>query len=81
MHAKRDLSDCAKLLVLKFDDYSNQISTKILFKTQRRYFHNVDFDKHTPIGGLHCPCIFWIYEIVAGLVEVEGCDMGNTPLL
>ena len=76
MHAKRDFSDCAKLLVLKiFDDYSNQISTKILFRAQRRYFHNVDFDKHPPFGGLHCACILGIYEIVAGLVEVEGCDI------
>ena len=32
-HAKRELSDCAKLLALKlFDDHSNYISTKILLQ-------------------------------------------------
>jgi len=36
VHAKRDLSDCAKLLALKlFDDYSNHVSAKILLRAQK----------------------------------------------
>ena len=35
VHAKRDLSDCAKLLALKlFDDYNGHISAKVLLETQ-----------------------------------------------
>jgi len=78
MRAERELSDFAKPLALKlFDDCSNYISTKILFRAQRRYFHNADFDKFSPFGGLHCACIFGIYEIVVGLVEAEGCDINK----
>ena len=87
IHAKKDLSDCAKLLALKlFDDYSNHISAKILFLQQKRYF-DVDFDNIALFSGLHCVSIFGIDEIVASLVEVEGCDInqndcaGTTPLV
>ena len=88
MHARRDLSDCAKLLVLKlFDDYSNHISTKILLRAQDRYSRSVDFDEPSLFSGLHCASIFGIVEILANLVEVGGCDInqgdcvGNTPLV
>ena len=41
VHAKRDLSDCAKLLVLRlFDDCYNQIPTKILLEGQEYYSDN-----------------------------------------
>jgi len=90
MHAKRDLSDCAKLLALKlFNEYNNHISTKILLKAQQ----NLYFDYHYYSGkallfnGLHCASLFGIDEIAAELVEVEGCDINQiditskTPLL
>ena len=87
-HAKRDLSDCAKLLALKlFDDYSNHISSKILFEARGRGVYNVNSDKPSLFSGLHCASAFGIVEIVASLVEVESCDFnqedcaGNTPLL
>ena len=87
MHAKRELSDCAKLLALKlFDDYSNHISTRILLKAQGWVFYNIDFNKISLFSGLHCASVLGIEEIVACLVEVEGCDInqedcvGNTPL-
>ena len=87
MHAKRELSDCAKLLALKlFDDCSSNISTKILLKSRQFYIHHSFSDEHV-FSGLHCASLFGIDEIVAGLVEVEGCDINqidcvyNTPLL
>ena len=85
VHAKRDLSDCAKRLALKlFDDYDHHISIKILLKRQEPYWY-MDFDRPSLFGGLHCASFFGIVEIVAGLVEMEGCDVnqvditGNTP--
>jgi len=88
MHAKRDLSDCAKYLALKlFDDYSNHISSKILLRAQRQHFSTVYFDKASLFSGLHCASFFGIVEIVASLLEVGGCEtnqddcLGNTPLV
>ena len=88
IHAKMDLSDYAKMLTLKlFEDYNNHISAKILAKAQARYSPSVDFGKPSLFSGLHCASIFGIDEIVASLVEVDGCDInqidcaGNTPLI
>jgi len=90
MHAKRDLSDCAKLLALKlFNEYNNHISTKILLKAQDNLHFNFHYypGKALLFNGLHCASLFGIDEIVAELIEVEGCDInqidstGNTPLL
>ena len=88
-HAKRDLSGCAKMLALKlFNDYNNHISAKILLNyAQGRHLYFIDFDKASLFSGLHCASMFGIDEIVAGLVEAEGCDInqkdsaGNTPLV
>ena len=83
-HAKRELSDRAKSLALKlFDDCENHISTKILLEEM---WYTIDFSNPSLLSGLHCASFFGIDEIVAGLVEVEGCDvnkqdsMGNTSL-
>ena len=85
VHAKRDLSDCAKLLTLKlFDDYNGHISVKLLLKAQKMW--GVDVDKISGFSGLHCASFFGIIEIVASFVEMEGCDInqmdftGSTPL-
>ena len=85
---KKGPSDCAKLLALKlFNDYNNHISIQILLKAQKSYGYHIDFDKLSLFNGLHCASIFGIDEIVAGLVELEGCDInqkdcvGNTPLV
>ena len=87
-HAKRGLSDSTKLLALKlFDDYNNHISAKILLKARARSLYSVNFQKLSLFSGLHCASIFGIDEIVASLIEVEGCDInqsdcdGNTPLV
>jgi len=78
VHAKRDLSDYAKQLALRlFDDYSNHISAEILLKTGilRFYFR---FGRHLLFSGLYCASFLGIADIVAGLVEVEGCDINQT---
>jgi len=88
VHAKRDLSDCAKQLALKlFDDRSNKMPAKILLQAQKMYCHGVDFGGVSLFSGLHYASFFGIVEIVAGLVEEEGYDInqtdcrGNTPLM
>ena len=88
IHARRDLSDCAKLLALKlFDDYNNHISIPILLKAQGPYDYYIDFDELSLFNGLHCASIFGIDEIIASFVEMEGCDInqedcvGNTALI
>ena len=84
MHAKRDLSDCAKQLTLKlFDDYShlgdysnlgdyrNHISIKILLRNSNKlHFSYADSHKPPNFSGLHCASFFGIVEIIASLVEV-----------
>jgi len=89
VHAKRDLSDCAKLLALKlFGDYTNHISIRILLKAlePEGYLCTSDFDKPLLLSGLHCASFFGVVEVVMGLMEVEGCDINqrdcedNTPL-
>jgi len=87
IHAKRDLSEGAKLLALKlFGGYGSHISTKILMKANGWYYPGLD-SKPTLLSGLHCASAFGIDEIVAGLAEVEGCDIdqgddfGHTPLM
>ena len=87
-HVKRDLSDRAKVLALKlFGNYNNHISTKILVTARRPFSEEIDFHKLSRFSGLHCASIFGIDEIVASLLEVEGCDpniedcVGNTPLV
>jgi len=88
MHAKREFSDCAKLLALKlFDDYDNHISTKLFLKAQKPLSRTIAFDKPSFFSSLHCASVSGIAEIAAGLVEVEGGDInqedcvGNTPLV
>ena len=85
VHAKRDLSDCAKQLALKlFDDYNSHISSRIFLKAQP--IRAVDVDELSGFSGLHCASFLGIVETVASLVEIEGCDInqtdsaGNTPL-
>jgi len=85
VHTKRELSDCAKQLGLKLlDDYNHHASTKILMKAQNMW--GVDVDGFSGFSGLHCASFFGIVEIVAVLVQMEGCDInqidsqGNTSL-
>jgi len=86
VHAKRDFSDCAKLLALKlFDDYNCHTSTKILMRAQNTLSFYAD--RFSGFSGLHCASFFGIVEIVAVLLQMEGCDInqidsqGNTSLM
>jgi len=88
IHAKRELSDCAKLLALQlFNSHNPHISMRILLEEQDLYRYDLNLDKLSLFSGLHCASLFGIVEIVASLVEVEGCDInqkdcvGNTPLV
>ena len=88
IHAKKELSDCAKSLALKlFDDYGNHVSSKTLLGVRGSHLNTVDFGKASLFSGLHCASFFGITGVVAGLLELEGCDInqrdcvGNTPLV
>ena len=88
MHAKRELSERGKLLAFKlFDNCNKHPFIDILLKAQGWYLSDVDCDALSLFSGLHCASIFGIDEIVACLVEVEGCDInqedcvGNTALM
>ena len=87
VHAKRDLSDCAKQLALRLlGDYTNHISPRILVKKERVDYLKYYSDKPLLFSGLHYISFFGIDEIVTCLVEVEGCNInrkdctGSTPL-
>jgi len=77
VHAKRELSDRAKLLALKlFDDHNNHMPTKTLLQAQESDRYIGDFDKICLFSGLHYASF-----------EMEGCDInqidcgGSTPLM
>ena len=88
VHAKTDLSDCAKQLVLKlFEDYSNHISTQILLRGEKPEHLDLFPDELSLFSHLHCASFFGIVEIVTLLIEKGGCDVnqrdciGSTPLV
>jgi len=79
IHAKRELSDCAKQLALKlFDDYDNHISTEILLEAPKSRFFLDSPNRPSLFSGLHCASFFGIVEIVASLVEAEDCGINQT---
>jgi len=87
VHAKRELSGCARLLALELlKVHYNQISTKFLL-AQVKHFRV--YARHlttlSPFSGLHCASFFGIVEVAAGLIEMghhinEGDFFGRTPL-
>ena len=77
VHAKRDLSGCAKRLALKlFDDYNRHISIKILSEAHKVW--GFDAEKVSGFSGLHCVSLFGIVEIMVGFAEIEDCDINQT---
>ena len=88
-HAKRGLSDRAKLLAMAlFGQYGNHISARVLIEDQVEsplplFTTEDDF----VLSGLHCASIFGIVELARALIEMEGCDInqkdsaGFTPLI
>jgi len=85
-HAKEELSDSAKSLALQLlSRYNNHVSATLLFKHTES--HNSSSFTHCQLTGLHCASYFGIVEVVAALMEMEGCNinqrdcMGYTPLM
>ena len=85
VHAKKDLSDCARSLALElFQKYDGHISTKFLLEMEALWLR--DLGTSFLFNGLHCASFFGIVEIVATLVNTgchdinEGGFGGNTPL-
>ena len=85
-HAKMGLSDRTKSLALDLlTRYDNHISATLLFNKMQNY----DFFPvaSRQFAGLHCASCFGIVEVVAALIEMEGCDInqgdckGFTPLI
>jgi len=80
-HPRRGLSDCPKQLAVKlFDECSNHVSIQILFYPKEWRYANKYTNDYKPslFGSLHCDSSFGIVEIVASLVEVEGCNINQT---
>ena len=85
-HAKRELSECARLLALELlkENYNN-IGTKLLL-AQVKHMYLGDYDIFHSFSGLHCASFFGIGEVVATLIEMEYYDingedfLGRTPL-
>ena len=86
VHAKKELSDCAKSLAVELlkKNYC-EVSTRLLLER----VPNVDLWRlcsYSPFNGLHCASFFGIVEVVATLIEMECYDvnegdfMGCTPL-
>jgi len=89
VHARKDLSDRARLLSLELlREYEGHISGKLLFvdpwvlNTSR--FRSLS--RVSPFNGLHCASFFGIVEAVAALIETNRYDInkgdyrGHTPL-
>ena len=88
IHAKGDLSGCAKQLVLElFNDYSNRIFTVILLDAEEGGPRNIYFDRPSLSSNLHYVSLLGTVEIVASFVEVESCSIsqtdhtGRTPIM
>ena len=88
VHAKRELSDCTRLLSLELlKVHYNQISTKFLLaQVKLLKFFVKRLATLSPFSGLHCASFFGIVEVVTGLIEMgyydinEGDFSGRTPL-
>ena len=84
VHARRDLSNCAKRLSLElFSDYTYHISIKTLLKAPglEIYSRTTDFNKPHVFSSLHCASLFGIVEVITDLIEVKGCDVNQRDCL
>ena len=77
VHAKRELSDCGRLLALELlkENYG-EISTRLLL-AQVTNFYLPYMETVSPFSGLHCASFFGIVEVVAGLIEMEYYDINE----
>ena len=76
-HAKVELSDCAKSLVLElFDLAGNHISATLLLR-RVGWLHHCSLPHHV-WPGLHSASYFGIVEIVAALIETKSSDINQS---
>jgi len=75
-HAKKELSGRAKSLALNlFDDYDDHISIKLLLRDILGPDNFSDIKGFSSVTELHCESFFGIVEVVAALMEMNGCDI------
>ena len=91
VHAQREISSDARLLVLKlFNERDNLFSTGLLF---RSILLRIAYDTHStptkfpslkylnalPVGftGLHCASFFGIVDTAVDFMKMEGCDINQ----
>jgi len=79
-HAKIELSDHAKSLALQLlNRHGDHISATLLLNEIRGYqFHP---STHHLFPGLHCASYFGVDEVVAFLIEMQGCDINQQDYL
>jgi len=86
VHAKKQLSECAKSLALKLlQHYDGHISGKLLLG-KARHLYVKDFSISFTFNALHCASFFGIVEVADALIargtyDINGRDFaGFTPL-
>ena len=80
VHAKRELSDCARSLALElFKEYHDHISIKLLLAERLNLdrWDLRDFDSGYPFSGLHCASFFGICDLVSALIGMECYDINK----
>ena len=76
VHAKRDLSSCARSLALQlFKEYDGHISATLL--VEKAWAHPKDFYTGFLWSGLHCASHFGILEVVAALIDMGCYDLNQ----
>ena len=79
-HAKVELSDGAKSIALELlNRVGNHISATLLVK-EIGSFHSCPLPHHL-WPSLHCASYFGIVEVVAGLIEMEDCDVNQSDCM
>jgi len=77
VHAKRELSDCGRLLALEvLKENYGEVSTRLLLARVRNFYVQ-HYNTVSPFSGLHCASFFGIIEAVAGLIEMECYDINE----
>jgi len=83
VHARKDLSDSARLLSLElFREYNGHISGKLLLMKHLALdpWRFKDRATGSPFSGLHCASFFGIVEVVTALVEMGYSDINERDL-
>ena len=77
VHAKKELSGCGRSLALELLKENYGLASTRLLLEQVTDFYCEDLDTLSPLSGLDCASFFGIVEVVAGLIEMECCDINE----